>query len=112
MTTNGMIACKKKKRALNFLDDDTREAAGIISPASTRKDFEDEDNKNPDYFVDFYEDKNYEYIDQDDSESMSFDELDANLFKMKFDFNNIDYDNYEYEEVGVLNFRYEFLSWV
>jgi len=69
------------------------------------KDFEDEDNKNPDYFVDFYEDKNYEYIDQDDSESMSFDELDANLFKMKFDFNNIDYDNYEYEEVGVLNFR-------
>ena len=76
------------------------------------KDFEDEDNKNPDYFVDFYEDKNYEYIDQDDSESMSFDELDANLFKMKFDFNNIDYDNYEYEEVGVLNFRYEFLSWV
>jgi len=69
------------------------------------KDFEDEDNKNLDYIVDFYEDKNYEYIDQEDSESMSFNELDANLFKMKFDFDNIDYDNYEYEEVGVLNFR-------
>ena len=44
-TANGMIACKKKKRALNFLDDDTREAAGIISPASTHRDFEDEEEE-------------------------------------------------------------------
>ena len=65
-----------------------------------------DDTSGDDYIVDFYEDKNYEYIDQEDSESMTFDQLDENdIYKMKFNFKNIDYDNYEYEEVGVLNFR-------
>ena len=63
-------------------------------------DFDDYDNS--DYVVDFYEDKNYEYIDQDDSASIK-DEIDLN--NIKFQFENIDYDNYEYDEVGVLNFR-------
>lgn len=59
-----------------------------------------------DYTIDFYEDKDYEYIDQEDSESMNFDELDKkDIYSMKFDFKNIDYDSYEYEEVGILNFR-------
>ena len=59
-----------------------------------------------DYTIDFYEDKDYEYIDQEDSESMNFDELDKeDIYNMKFDFKNIDYDSYEYEEVGILNFR-------
>lgn len=59
-----------------------------------------------DYTIDFYEDKDYEYIDQEDSESINFDELDKeDIYNMKFDFKNIDYDSYEYEEVGVLNFR-------
>ena len=59
-----------------------------------------------DYTIDFYEDKDYEYIDQEDSESMNFDELDKkDIYNMEFDFKNIDYDSYEYEEVGILNFR-------
>ena len=66
---------------------------------SPNENFDDNDQ---DYFVDFYEDKNYEYIDQEDSESMNFDYFGNEL---KFDFNNLDYDNYEYEDVGVLNFR-------
>ena len=59
-----------------------------------------------DYTIDFYEDKDYEYIDQEDSESMNFNELDeSDIYNMKFNFKNIDYDSYEYEEVGILNFR-------
>ena len=64
--------------------------------------YNDFDDNGQDYFVDFYEDKNYEYIDQEDSESMNFDDFGNDL---KFNFNNINYDNYEYEDVGVLNFR-------
>lgn len=63
-----------------------------------------EDYSSPEHVIDFYEDKNYEYIDQDDSASMNMNDID-NINNLKFKFENIDYDNYEYEEVGVLDFR-------
>lgn len=66
-----------------------------------------------DYDFDFYEDKNYEYIDQDDEAS----EMKKNFIinhKIGYDFNDskndfhfepLDYSNYDYVEVGNLNFR-------
>jgi len=64
-------------------------------------------------YPDFYDDKNYEYIDDVDVEKIklnfennrkisSSDDLPAGL---AFDFKAIDYDDYEFEEVGLLNFN-------
>jgi len=64
--------------------------------------------------IDFYEDKNYEYIDQEDMETIKLnfetnrkisEENSEKVKNVKFNFKPIDYDNYEYEEVGILNFR-------
>jgi len=64
--------------------------------------------------IDFYEDKNYEYIDQEDMEAIKLnfetnrkisEENSDKVKNIKFNFKPIDYDNYEYEEVGLLNFR-------
>ena len=79
-------------------------------PYKEYKDFDDDD----DYEVDFYEDKNYEYIDQDHVESLIHHNI-VNNHKMglaftesekgMFNFSPLDYNNYDYEEVGNLNFR-------
>ena len=80
-------------------------------PYKEYKDFDDDD----DYEIDFYEDKNYEYIDQDHVESLINYNI-VNNHKMglafaesekgnKFYFSPLDYNNYDYEEVGNLNFR-------
>ena len=64
-------------------------------------------------YPDFYDDKNYEYIDDVDVEKIKLnlennrkistsDDLPAGL---AFDFKAIDYDDYEFEEVGLLNFN-------
>ena len=64
--------------------------------------------------IDFYEDKNYEYIDQEDMETIKLnfetnrkisEENSEKANDIKFNFKAVDYDNYEYEEVGLLNFR-------
>ena len=64
--------------------------------------------------IDFYEDKNYEYIDQEDMPTIKLnfetnrkisEENSDKIKDVKFDFKSIDYDNYEYEEIGILNFR-------
>merc|ERR1712079_348357 len=64
--------------------------------------------------IDFYEDKNYEYIDQEDMPAIKLnfetnrkisEENSDKIKDVKFNFKPIDYDNYEYEEVGILNFR-------
>ena len=78
-------------------------------PYKEYKDFDDAD----DYEVDFYEDKNYEYIDQDRVESLIHHNI-VNNHKMglaftesekgMFNFAPLDYNNYDYEEVGNLNF--------
>ena len=63
----------------------------------------------PDFdYPDFYEDKNYVYI--DDSEVDKIQEHSQSKRKwekkteMDFDFKDIDYDDYEFSEVGLLNF--------
>ena len=64
-------------------------------------------------YPDFYDDKNYEYIDDVDVEKIKLnlennrkisspDDLPPGL---SFDFKPIDYDDYEFEEVGILNFN-------
>jgi hypothetical protein len=64
--------------------------------------------------IDFYEDKNYEYIDQEDMETIKLnfetnrkisEENSEKVKDVKFNFKPVDYDNYEYEDVGILNFR-------
>jgi len=64
--------------------------------------------------IDFYEDKNYEYIDQDEIDTVKnnfetnrkiSEENSENVNKIKFNFKAVDYDNYEYEEIGILDFR-------
>ena len=77
-------------------------------PFKEYKDFEDYD-----YEIDFYEDKNYEYIDQDDGASEMKKNFiinhkigyDFNDSKNEFHFEPLDYSNYDYVEVGNLNFR-------
>ena len=106
---------KKKKRKRNFNDDKIIFHGNPSLPRKRKpykeyKDFDDDD----DYEVDFYEDKNYEYIDQDRVESLlhhnivhnhkmglAFTESEKG---MKFNFSPLDYNNYDYEEVGNLNF--------
>ena len=63
----------------------------------------------PDFdYPDFYEDKNYVYI--DDTEVEKIKEHSQNNRKWEkmtetdFDFKNIDYDDYEFSEIGLLNF--------
>ena len=69
---------------------------------------------NYDEDIDFYEDKNYEYIDQEDMETIKLnfetnrkisEENSEKVKDVKFNFKPVDYDNYEYEDVGILNFR-------
>ena len=69
---------------------------------------------NYDEDIDFYEDKNYEYIDQEDMETIKLnfetnrkisEENNEKVKDVKFNFKPVDYDNYEYEDVGILNFR-------
>ena len=78
-------------------------------PFKEYKDFEDYD-----YEIDFYEDKNYEYIDQADVESsikqkfVKNHKIGNNFNDSKnrvFTFEPLDYSNYDYVEVGNLNFR-------
>ena len=113
---------KKKKRTRklnsgNFNDDIMSFNENLSLPRKRKPykkytDFEDDD----DYEVDFYEDKNYEYIDQDQVESLMHDNIVKNhkmglAFResdkgMKYNFSPLlDYNNYDYEEVGNLNFR-------
>ena len=104
---------KRKRRKYfyseNFNDNDISSIDKKRPPFKEYKDFEDYD-----YEIDFYEDKNYEYIDQDHVESLinhnfvsnnkignAFNESGSGKFK----FEPIDYSNYDYVEVGNLNFR-------
>ena len=79
-------------------------------PFKEYKDFEDYD-----YEIDFYEDKNYEYIDQADVEStinqkyltnhkIGDDFIDSKNRIFNYNYEPLDYSNYDYEEVGNLNF--------
>ena len=69
--------------------------------------------KNVDFdynYPDFYDDKNYEYIDDEDVEKIQLN-LESNRKisedgeEVEFNFEKIDYDNYEFEDVGLLNFN-------
>jgi hypothetical protein len=67
-----------------------------------------------DYEIDFYGEKNYEYIDTEESEDLKKifevnrklgEKYSADLEKMELEFEPIDYQNYEFAEVGLLDFR-------
>ena len=113
---DGIKMSKKKKRKRNFNDDKIIFHGNPSLPRKRKpykeyKDFDDND----DYEVDFYEDKNYEYIDQDQVESLMHQNIVNNhkmglAFKesdkgLNYNFSPLDYNNYDYEEIGNLNFR-------
>ena len=119
---DGIKMSKKKKRKRNFNDDKIIFHGNPSLPRKRKpykeyKDFDDND----DYEVDFYEDKNYEYIDQDQVESLMHQNIVNNhkmglAFKesdkgLNYNFSPLDYNNYDYEEVGNLNFRADWSDW-
>ena len=66
------------------------------------------------YEIDFYGEKNYEYIDTDESEDLKkifevnrklSESYSNDLEKMELEFDPVDYQNYDFAEVGVLDFR-------
>ena len=105
---------KKKKRKRNFNDDKIIFHGNPSLPRKRKpyKEYKDFDDVDDDYEIDFYEDKNYEYIDQDHVESLVHHNI-VNNHKMglafteseNYNFSPLDYNNYDYEEVGNLNFR-------
>jgi hypothetical protein len=67
-----------------------------------------------DYEIDFYGEKNYEYIDTDESEDLKkifevnrklSESYSNDLEKIELEFEPVDYQNYDFAEVGVLDFR-------
>ena len=54
----------------------------------------------PDYVTDFYETKQYEYIDGEKPETVKADIIENLLAR----FQNIDYGNYEFSDLGILDF--------
>jgi hypothetical protein len=67
-----------------------------------------------DYEIDFYGEKNYEYIDTDESEDLKkifevnrklSESYSNDLEKIELEFEPVDYQNYDFTEVGVLDFR-------
>ena len=67
--------------------------------------------KVPEYFVDFYEDKDYEYLDDDELKEfndnyrkISENYLQAVRNNEDFDFKELDYGDYEFTEEGLLDF--------
>ena len=110
---NVKMSKRKKRKPFKSgnLNDDNISFPRKRKPYKEYTDFEDDD----DYEVDFYEDKNYEYIDQDHGESLIHHNI-VNNHKMglaftesgkgmKYNFSPLDYNNYDYEEVGNLNLR-------
>ena len=116
---NAKVSNKKKMRRKLFQSDNNIRFHGNPNVPRKRKPYKDykdfDDNDDDDYEVDFYEDKNYEYIDQDHVESLIYHNIVNNhkmglAFKepekgLKYDFSPLDYNNYDYEEIGNLNFR-------
>ena len=69
--------------------------------------------KNVDFdynYPDFYDEKNYEYIDGVDVDKIQL-QLESNRKisddgeELKFNFKPLDYDSYEFDDVGILNFN-------
>jgi hypothetical protein len=67
-----------------------------------------------DYEIDFYGEKNYEYIDTEESEDLEKilemngklgEMYAADIDKIELEFDPVDYQNYDFVEVGVLDFR-------
>ena len=61
-------------------------------------------------YPDFYDDKNYEYIDDEDVEKIQLNlqsdrKISENGEEVEFKFKKVDYDNYEFDDVGLLNFN-------
>ena len=61
-------------------------------------------------YPDFYDEKNYEYIDDVDVEKIKLNiqsnrKISDDGEELKFNFKPLDYDSYEFEDVGILNFN-------
>ena len=73
------------------------------------------DLEQDDYYVDFYEEKNYVYFDDEGIDDLqkfyetykrrSEDSLEAVQDNPYFRFKQLDYDNYDYSDIGILDFR-------